>query len=352
MNETVRIEAIGSVPDARTRALDNIFTWMEPHNLEGKRILVLLGDDPVEEDLLERAIQSLSGASHLDLAARSLAGYGEERRAAIRRLLDKKGDLIELVSGEFESLDVPVRTHAREVRSMQVQDRRYLRKVLLARPLVEADLFVVLRRLEVNRFSGVHGVSATILDCVPTKTRAEVLTYASYDLMGEALLDIWAVIPGLFLFAVFDGEHVREETLGITGETGVLIAGIDPEALDGYALIASGNRISFSPFGASVTAHGGDRRHSRSQEFSSNISLEEVRQRVPPGMISKPPSRGLLRRSPVIVFDGRPTDFDTLICPTGALEEGSAGVPCVCRSACVGCRWCLKAYREASIRSG
>lgn len=351
MNETVRIEAIGSGPEARTRALDNIFAWMEPHNLEGKRILVLLGDDPVEDDLLERTVQSLSGASRVDLAARSLAGYGEGRRAAIRRLLNKKGDLIELVSGEFESLDVPARTYARQVRSMQVQDRRYLRKVLLARPLVEADLFIVVRRLEVNRFSGIHGVSATILDCVPTRTRVDVLTYASYDLMGEALLDIWAVIPGLFLFGVFDGEHVREETLDITGETNVLIAGIDPEDLDGYALIASGNRLSFSPFGASATAHGGDRRRSRSQEFSSNISLEEVRQRIPPGMVNRPPSRGLLRRSPVIVFDGRPADFDPLICPTGALEEGPAGIPYVRRPACVGCRWCLKTYREASIRS-
>ncbi len=119
-----------------------------------------------------------------------------------------------MISGEYESLTVPTRSYARQLHRMETRERRYIKQAFVTRCLAEADLFVVVRGLELNRFSGVHGVFATVLDCVPTKTRTEVLSYAAYGLMGEALLDVWSAINGLFLFGVFDGERIREETFG------------------------------------------------------------------------------------------------------------------------------------------
>ncbi len=349
MSQTVMIEALESSPDARTRALDDVFAWMSPHGLEGKRVLVLLGDTPVGQDLVERAVGALSGAAHIDLAAHSLARYDQADRTALTKLVEGKGSLIELGRGEYESLDVPIRSYARQLHTMQTRERRYLKRAFVARPLAEADLFVVVRGLDLNRFSGVHGVFATILDCVPAKTRTEILSYAAYDLAGEALLDVWSAIRGLFLFGIFDGEQMREETFGTTAAMGFLIAGIDPADLDGYALIASGGRMSYSPFSASASSRGGEGRRGRPADITTNISLDELRERVPAGFLQKPVARSLFRRQPVFRFSARPDGFDPLVCPMGALEEGQDGIPVVRRSACVACRWCLKQYREVSV---
>lgn len=348
MSQTVKIEALGPGIDSRTQALDNVFHWMEPQRIEGKRVLVLLGDIPVRLDLVERTVWALSGAARIDLAARSLAGYDEAYRSALIRLLGERGNLIEIISGEYESLTVPARSYARQLHKMDTPERRYVKQAFVSRCLAEADLFVVVRGLEFNRFSGVHGVFATVLDCVPTKTRTEVLSYAAYGLMGEALLDVWSVIGSAFLFGVLDGERAREETYGRTAETGVILAGFDPQELDGYALIASGGRVSWSPFSSSASARIGSGHRARTTDVASNISLEELRARVPGNFLRKPPSRGIFGAPPVFRFSGRPDRFDALVCPMGAIEEGQNGIPLVRRASCVACGWCLKEYAEAS----
>jgi len=348
MSQTVMIEALGQEIDARTQALDNVFNWMEPQGIDGKRVLVLLGDLPVRLDLVERTVRTLSGAARVDLAARSLAGYDEAYRSALTSLLGERGDLIEIISGEYESLRVPTRSYARQLHKMETPERRYIKQVFVSRCLAEADLFVVVRGLEFNRFSGVHGIFATVLDCVATKTRTEVLSYAAYGLMGEALLDVWSAITGAFLFGVFDGEHACEETYGRTVEIGVILAGIDPEELDGYALIASGGRVSWSPFSSSASARIGRGRRGRVADVVSNIALDELRARVPDGFWQRLPVRGVFGVPPVFRFSSRPGNFDTLVCPMGAIEEGQDGIPLVRRAACVACGWCLKEYAEVS----
>jgi hypothetical protein len=350
MSQTVMIEALGEGPDARVRALDNVFAWLEPHNLDGKRVVVLMGDSPVGQDVVDRTVRACSSAARIDLAVHSLARYDPACREALVELVRGKGDLLELSSGEFEALDVPIRSYARQLHSMQTMERRYVKRALVARPLAEADLFVVVRGLELNRFSGVHGVFATILDCVPTKTRTEVLSCAAYGLMGEALLDVWSAIGGLFLFGVLDGEQIREETFGTTAPMGMMIAGIDPSDLDGYALIASGGRISSSPFSASASVRGSEgSRGRRAADITTNVSLDELRRRVPAEFQGRRVMRGLFGTQPVYRFTARPTGFDTLVCPTGAIQEGKDGIPVVMRPACVGCGWCLKEYAEVSV---
>ncbi len=348
MSETVMIEALGQGTLARTQALDNVFDWVEPRGLDGKRVLVLLGDIPVRLDLVERTVQALSGAARVDFAARSLAGYDEAYRSALTSLLGGRGDLIEIVSGEYESLTVPKRSYARQLHKMETPERRYIKQAFVARCLAEADLFVVIRGLELNRFSGVHGVFATVLDCVPTKTRTEILSYAAYRLMGEALLDVWSAIRGAFLFGVVDGERAREETYGRIAETGVILAGIDPDELDGYALIASGGRVSWSPFSSSASARIGRGGRGRGADVASNISLHELRARMPAGFLQKPAMHGAFGAPLVFRFSRRPDNFDTLVCPMGAIEEGQNGIPLVRRAACVACGWCLKEYAEVS----
>jgi len=349
MSQTIMIEALGQGSEARSQALDNVFQWMQPRGMDGRRVLVLLGDMPVQLDLVERVLQTLSGAARVDLAARSLAGYSEEYRRKVTRLLGEHGNLIEMVSGDYESLPVPTRSSARELHGMQTPERRYVKQAFVSRCLAEADLFVVARGLELNRFSGIHGVFATILDCVPTKTRTEVLSYAAYGQMGEALLDVWSAITAGFLFGVLDGGLAREETFGRTAETSVILAGIDPEELDGYALIASGGRVSWSPFGSSASARIGRGGRGRTADVASNVSLDELRERVPDGFLAKPPVRGLFGAVPVFRFSGRPDNFDTLVCPMGAIEEGQDGIPLVRRASCVACGWCLKEYAEVSV---
>jgi hypothetical protein len=348
MNQTVMIEALGPGIDARTQALDNVFEWTGPQQVDGRRLLVLLGDLPVQLDVVERTVRALSGAARIDLAARSLAGYDEAYRSALTRLLGERGNLIEIISGEYESLTVPTRSYARQLHKMETPERRYIKQAFVSRCLAEADLFVVARGLELNRFSGVHGVFATVLDCLATKTRTEVLSYAAYGLMGEALLDVWSAIQGAFLFGVLDGERACEETYGRTVETGVILAGIDPGELDGYALIASGGRVSWSPFSSSASARVGRGRRGRTAGVASNITLDELRARVPEGFCQRPPSRGMFGTPPVFRFSRRPEAFDTLTCPMGAIEEGQNGVPLVRRASCVACGWCLKEYAEAS----
>ena len=231
---------------------------------------------------------------------------------------------------------------------METPERRYVKQAFVSRCLAEADLFVVARGLELNRFSGVHGIFATVLDCLATKTRTEVLSYAAYGLMGEALLDVWSAIPGAFLFGVFDGERACEETYGRTVETGVILAGIDPEELDGYALIASGGRVSWSPFSSSASARIGKGRRGRVADVVSNIALDELRARVPDGFWQRLPVRGVFGVPPVFRFSSRPENFDTLVCQMGAIEERQDGIPLVRRASCVACGWCLKEYAEVS----
>jgi hypothetical protein len=348
MSQTVMIEALGQGVLARAQALDNVFGWMKPQGLDGKRVLVLLGDIPVQLDVVERTVQSLSGAARVDLAARSLAEYDEVYRSSLRSLLGERGDLVEMISGEYESLRVPTRSSARQLHKMETPERRYIKQAFVSRYLAEADLFVIVRGLELNRFSGVHGVFATFLDCVPTKTRTEVLSYAAFGLMGEALVDVWSAISGVFLFGVFDGEHVREETFGKTAELGVVVGGIDPEELDCYALIVCGGRVSWLPFGSSASARIGKRGRGRTADVACNIPLDELRTRVPGGFWHRPPVRSAFGVSPVFSFSKRPDRFDTLVCPTGAIEEGQNGIPLVRRGSCVACGWCLKEYAEAS----
>jgi len=349
MSETVMIEALGHGSDARGHALDNVFNWMTIRGLEGKRIVVLMGDVPTKPDLVEKVVLSLAGAARIDLAARSLAGYDAAARSALTILLGGRGELIEMSSGEFESLAVPTRTSARQLHGMETAERRFIKQAFFARCLAEADLFVVVRNLELNRFSGVHGVFATVLDCLATKTRTEVLSYASYGLMGEALLDAWSALESVFLFGILDAEQTREETFGRTAETGVILAGVDPEDLDGYALIVSGGRTSWSPFSASASAGAGRTRSRNVEGIASNVRLDELRARIPAGFWEKPPARRALGGSPKLGFSGRPTGFDALVCPTGAISEGSNGIPVVRRAGCVGCGWCLKEYAEVSV---
>ena len=348
MSQTVMIEALGQGTLARAQALDNVFGWMKPQGLDGKRVLVLLGDIPVQPDLVERTVRSLSGAARVDLAARSLAEYGEGYRSSLRSLLGERGDLIEMISGEYEALRVPTRSSTLQPHKMETPERRYIKQAFVSRYLAEADLFVVVRGLEVNRFSGVHGVFATFLDCIPTKTRTEVLSYAAFGLMGEALLDVWSSISGLFLFGVFDGERVTEETFRKTADLGAIVAGIDPEELDGYALIACGGKVSWSPFSSSASARLGRGGRGRTADVACNIPLDELRARVPGRFWQRPPVRRAFGVSPVFSFSSRPDRFDTLVCPTGAIEEGQNGIPLVRRGSCVACGWCLKEYAEAS----
>lgn len=348
MSETVMIEAFGQGTDPRQRALDNVFRWMEPPELDGKKVLVLLGDTPVSLDVVERTVRMFSGAARIDLAARSLARYDDACQAALRGLVEKRGDLIEMFSGEYELLTVPRRSYARQLHRMESLERRYIKQAFVARCLAEADLFVVLRGFEFNRFSGIHGMFATILDCTPTKTRTEVLSYAAYGLMGEALLDVWSAIGGAFLFGVVDGERACEETFERAAEIGVILAGVDPEELDGYALIAGGGKASWSPFASSVSMHSGRGSRARIADITSNIPLDELRARMPEGFWQRPPVRGAFGALPVFRFTGRPDSFDTLVCPMGAIEEGPDGIPVVRRGACVACGWCLKEYAEAS----
>lgn len=348
MSQKVMIEALGQGTRARAQALDNVFHWMEPHGLDGRRVLVLLGDVPVRLDLVERTVQALSGATRVDLAARSLVSYDEAYRGALTKLLGERGNLIEIISGEYESLTVPRRSTTHELHRMETTERRYIKQAFVARCLAEADYFVVVRGLELNRFSGVHGIFATVLDCVPTKTRTEVLSYAAYGLMGEALLDVWSAIKGVFLFGIVDGECAREESNGRTADTGVILAGIDPEELDGYALIASGGRVSWSPFSSSASRRIGRGSRGRKSDVVSNISLDELRARVPGGFLQRPPVHGVFFAPPVFRFSRRPDNFDVLICPMGAIEEGQNGIPLVRRRACVACGWCLKEYAEVS----
>ncbi|MHB8107269.1 MAG: hypothetical protein ACYDH4_07570 [Candidatus Cryosericum sp.] len=349
MNQTVMIEAVGSGVDARTQALNNVFEWTGPQQVEGRRLVVLLGDLPAGLDVVERTVRALSGAARIDLAARSLAGYDEAYRNALARLLGERGNLIEMISGEYESLTVPTRFYARQLHKMETPERRYVKQAFVSRCLAEADLFVVVRGLELNRFSGIHGIFATVLDCLATKTRTEVLSYAAYGLMGEALLDVWSAIPGSFLFGILDGERACEETYGRTVETGVILAGIDPGELDGYALIATGGKVSWSPFSSSASVRVGGGRHARTSDVACNITLDELRARVPPGFWQRPPFRSMFGALPVIRFSRRPGAFDTLACPMGAIEEGLNGVPRVRHASCVGCWWCLKEYAEASV---
>lgn len=349
MNETVMIEAFEQSSNGRAHAIDHVFEWMTPHGLEGKRIVVLMGDRPVGLDLVQRVVSSLAGATRVDLAAKSLAGYDDTLRTALKALVEGRGDLVEMISGEFESLAVPTRNYARQLHSMQTQERRFIKQAFVARCLTEADLFVVVRGLELNRFSGIHGIFATLLDCVATKTRTEVLSYAAVGQMGEALLDVWSAVEGSFLFGVLDGEQTREETFGRTAETGILVAGVGPEELDGYGLIVSGGKISWSPFSTSAQTRSGKTRRGRQIDVVTNVSLDELRQRIPAGFWERPIAPGMLARPPILRFSSRPADFDTLVCPTGAIEERPEGIPVVRRSGCVGCGWCMKEYAEVAI---
>src|SRR5450759_558727 len=52
MSQTVMIEALGQGIDARTQELDNVFRWIEPQGIDGRRVLVLLGDIPAPLDLV------------------------------------------------------------------------------------------------------------------------------------------------------------------------------------------------------------------------------------------------------------------------------------------------------------
>ncbi|MCX6087163.1 MAG: hypothetical protein NTW63_05400, partial [Caldiserica bacterium] len=132
MSQTVMIEALGKGTLARTQALDNVFRWMEPQGLDGKRVLVLLGDIPVRLDLVERTVRTLSEAARVDLAATSLAGYDEAYRSALTRVLGERGDLIEMISGEYESLTVPTRYYARQLHKMETPERRYIKQAFVS----------------------------------------------------------------------------------------------------------------------------------------------------------------------------------------------------------------------------
>ncbi len=349
MSQTVMIEAFEQQPGARVRALDNIFSWMQPQGLEGKHVLLLLDDYPVAPDMLQRAVNLVSAAARVDFGARSFAQYDSSGRTALQDILQDRGSLVELGDGEYESLDVPERMTMRQFRGMEAPEKRFLKKVFIARPLAEADFFIVLRNLGLNRFSGVHGIFATLLDCLPAKTRTEILSYASYDLMGEALLDAWSAMPAQFLFGIFDGERLREETFGDTVETGFFIAGIDPDDLDSYALIASGCRVSASPFSTTASVRMGKGKGSKAADITANVTLEELRDRIPAGFLRKTIRRGLFRGAPMLRFSARPASYDNLVCPTGAISEGPDGVPVVNRVSCVGCGWCLKEYAEADL---
>jgi len=342
------IEAFEQRPDARAYALDNVFGWMQPQKLETKRILVLLGDTPVAADLVRRAVALVSAAAHIDLGVHSLKKYDSAQRAALQDIVKDHGSLLELEHGEYESLEVPRRTSDRQFHGMEASERRFLKKAFVARPLAEADLFIVIRNLELNRFSGIHGVFATLLDCVPAKTRTEVLSYASYGLMGEALLDVWSALPGQFLFGVFDGEQLHDETFGDTTDTGFIMAGIDPDDLDGYGLIASGCRVSYSPFSATASARSGKGRGHRAADVTANVSLEELRERVPAGFVRKNLTRRLFGTAPALRFSARPAGYDSLVCPTGAMSAESGEIPVVNRASCIGCGWCLKEYAEVT----
>src|SRR5450756_2168891 len=94
-----------------------------------KRVLVLLGDIPVPLDLVEQTVRTLSRAARVDLAAKSLAGYDQGYRSALTSLLGEHGDLIEIISGEYESLAVPRRSYARQLHKMETTERRYIKQV-------------------------------------------------------------------------------------------------------------------------------------------------------------------------------------------------------------------------------
>lgn len=350
MSETVMLEAMGQVPGVRTEAIEHVVRWVNPgHDVRDRSVVVLLGEYPAGADLLEAVVGSLSEAARVDLAAPTLARYDAALREHLAGLLGTRGQLIDISSGQYEALRVPLRSSMRDVHGMQTAERRLIKDAYVARCLADADRFAVVRGLELNRFSGVHGVFATVLDFLATKTRADVLGYQGYGLMGQALLDVWSAIEGDFLFGVLDGQQAREETFGKVAELGILLAGLDPAELDGTALIASGGRVSWSPFGASASTRAGtgNRRDARSG-IVTNVALEDVRERMPHGFAEHPPVRRFLGAPPTIRFTGRPADFDTLVCPTGAIEEGTDGIPVVRRHSCIVCGWCLKQYAEAT----
>ncbi len=350
MSETVMLEAMGQGPGARAQAIEHVVRWVNPGvDVRDRSVVVLLGENPAGVDLLEAVLGSLSEAARVDLAAPTLAQYDATLREHLAGLLGARGQLIDISTGQYEALRVPLRTSMRDVHGMQTAERRLIKDAYVARCLADADRFAVVRCLELNRFSGVHGVFATVLDFLATKTRAEVLGYHGYDLMGQALLDVWSAIEGDFLFGVLDGQQAREETFGKVAELGVLLAGLDPVELDGTALIASGGRVSWSPFGASASTRAGTghRRDARSG-IVANVALEDIRERMPQGFAERPPARRFLGAAPTVRFTGRPVDFDTLVCPTGAIEEGADGIPVVRRHSCIACGWCLKQYPEAT----
>ena len=350
MSETVMLEAMGQGPGARAQAIEHVMRWVNPGvDVRGKSVVVLLGEYPPGSDLLEATLGSLSEAGRVDLAAPTLARYDTALREHLAGLLGTRGQLIDISAGQYEALRVPLRSSMRDVHGMQTAERRLIKDAYVARCLADADSFAVVRNLELNRFSGVHGMFATVLDFLATKTRAEVLGYQGYSLMGQALLDVWSAIEGDFLFGVLDGQQVREETFGKEAELGILLGGLDPAELDGTALIASGGRVSWSPFTASGSSRTGtgSRIDARSG-IVTNIPLEDIRERMPARFAERPPARRFLGAAPVVRFTGRPADFDTLVCPTGAIEEGTDGIPVVRRHSCVLCGWCLKQYAEAT----
>ena len=350
MSETVILEAIGQGPGARAQAIEHVIRWVNPGvDVRGRSVVVLLGEYPAGSDLLEAVVGSLSEAARVDLAAPTLARYDADRREHLAGLLGTRGQLIDMSAGQYEALRVPLRASLHNAHGMQTAERRLIKDAYVALCLAEADRFAVVRNLELNRFSGVHGMFATVLDCLATKTRAEVLGYQGYGLMGQALLDVWSALEADFLFGVLDGQRAHEETFGKEAELGILLGGLDPAELDGTALIASGGRVSWSPFAASGSSRRGtgSRRDVRSG-IVTNIPLGDVRERMQLGFAERPPARRFLGAAPTVRFTGRPADFDTLVCPTGAIEEGTDGIPVVRRHSCVLCGWCLKQYAEAT----
>jgi hypothetical protein len=349
MNQTVMIEAYGDTAGDRTTALEHTFGWMQPQGLQGKRILLLTGNVPGDPAVLRRAVELCREAGHIDIGIQSLGDWPAAARLTMEELIAPYGRVIEYGGGEYESLKVPSRVVAGTRHRLETIEKCYLKQVFVARCLAEADLIGVVRMVELNRFSGVHGFFATILDCVPTRTRTEVLSYASYGMMGEAMLDVYSAIRGRFLFGVFDGHRVIEETFGDTADARFIIAGIDPDELDAYALIASGSRVSYSPFSNPARARLGKGRRGASPDIVLNVRLDDLRARIPSEFVRAPIIRSAFRSLPDLRFSACPVDFDTLVCPTGAIELGENGIPAVRRTACVGCGWCLRVWREVTL---
>jgi hypothetical protein len=349
MNQTVMIEAYSDVTGGRTTALEHIFGWMQPQSLHDKRILLLAGNTPVDPALLRHAVGLCRGSGRIDIGIQSLTRWPTAARSAMDELIAPYGRVIEYGGGEYESLEVPSRFVTGTRRRLEVNEKRYVRQAFVARCLAEADLIGIVRGVGLNRFSGIHGFFATILDCVPTKTRTEVLSYASFGMMGEALLDVYSAIRGRFLFGVLDGHSVVEETFGEAVDARFIIAGTDPDELDSYALIASGSRVSYSPFSNPAQARLGKGRRGASPDVVLNVRLDDLRARIPSGFVRPPILRSAFRSQPNLHFSACPADFDTLVCPTGAIDLAESGIPAVRRGACVACGWCLGAWREVSV---